>query len=409
MRVSAVAGAYRADPSGTTALLLTAGVVAALGGDAWLRAVRTFEVPNAFVTSQYYADYRDGYLRRALPGEMLGWLPGQPTDAGIGLVMVLGIAAAAAGLLWLAVRTAALATGPLARLTVLIVLLTSPLWGLSLLPRDVGRPDAWGMAGLAGLTAVGLAVTDDPQRSRGWRHRLAASVLVAGILTVLTALTDFLLPLAAIICALIMVRLWGPATGQTVGSRAWLPALAAAALTVLPAFTLLAWSIAAPPSVTEAYAIQVRAGREPGSWDAALFLTQSAGEAWGYVRFIGWTVPATAAVMAILLLLTGVVLAHLTGRADRLSWVLLGCCALASLVIAIDVRRYWVLALLVFAACLVLRPGRPGAGPPATGWQLRTAIGVLLICALLGQNLPLLISSEYLTDLRVALTGGAVN
>lgn len=414
-----IEAAVRTDASGAVALLLTLAVVVVFGLDAWLRALFSFDVRTSFITSQYYADYRDGFLRRALPGELLGWLPGQPTDGGVGLLIVVGTVLAVAALLWLAVRTAQLARGSLAQLTVLILLLTSPLSGLALLPRDMGRPDAWGLAGIIGLTALVLALTRVmpvplPQR-------LGGTALIAGLVTLLTALTDFLLPFCAVIVALAMIRLWRPVSGSPGRPLTRLGPLLATAVALLPGALLVMVSVLAPPTMATAYAIQIRAGREPGTWDATLFLTQSAAEAWDYVRFIGWVVPATVAVMAVLLVLTGLTLGVLTGRADTLTGIVLGYCAVASLVVAIDVRRYWVIALTVFAACLLLHPRSANRAPAARpagaagavivsarGVILRSVVGLLLCAALLGQNLPFLIASDYVTALRVALTGGAV-
>lgn len=184
-----------------TAVLLVSGagaVVVRAGSYLADRLSRPFPL-TPYVFPQYWLDYGDGFVRRALPGQVLRWLLGRPPDRGEVVVVATVLAlAAVAGVLALAVALARRAGSRSAGLAVAGAVVVSPLT-LSLPVRDLGRPDSVGLAVLALLACLPWQRMPGP--------------LTAGLVAVLcaaaTATQEFLLLVVAPVAVLALHRCTG--------------------------------------------------------------------------------------------------------------------------------------------------------------------------------------------------------
>lgn len=193
---------------------------------------------NAYKAPQYWLDYRDGFVRRALPGAVLSALVGgvttrrQVTMIGVGLSLT-----ATAAVVPLAVQAARLAPDDVSSLLVGGTVVSSPL-SVSLLLHDIGRFDAVGVLALAALASPA---------SRWERMPCAAGApVLAGVLAVTAATQEFMVaPLAPLVLmragalavrcgldpartALLLTSVLAPGAGITIASAVMTPPAAAA-------------------------------------------------------------------------------------------------------------------------------------------------------------------------------------
>jgi hypothetical protein len=210
-----------------TAVLLLAGAVAVLaraGSYLVERLGGPFPL-TPYVFPQYWLDYGDGFVRRALPGQVLHLLVDRPPDRGDAVVAATVLAlAAVAGVLALAVALGRRAGSWPAGLAVAAAVVVSPLT-LSLPVRDLGRPDSVGLAVLALLACL------------PW-HRLPTPLsvgLVAVLCAAATATQEFLLLVVAPVAVLALARCV-PGRRVRVAAAALVPAVVVALLSaVVPA------------------------------------------------------------------------------------------------------------------------------------------------------------------------------
>ena len=318
-----------------------------------------------YVAPQYWLDYDGGFLRRALPGEVLRLLSGGSTPS-YAAVKLAGVALSVAAVLAVVLLALLLARRTRTRwtaVTVAAVVVVGPL-GLPLLARDLGRYDAVGVLVLVVLAAVPWS-----------RLPVPLAVLGATLLAVVAVASEEFLVILVVPVAL--VALW-PSLRDRPHRYAW------AVASALPSFVLAGLSAAlpAPPAVLRSAVAAARAAGVPppvplvpgqADHDAVSRL------AYGFVEnvrtYYSILTPAgvagtTLVWAAVYLVLVGLVW-HLLGRSWRERAFLLlavggALAALALSVAGIDFRRWWTLAALT-VLCLVLLldpllPSTPEAG-----------------------------------------------
>lgn len=338
-----------------------------------------------YVAPQYWLDYDAGFLRRALPGEVLRLLCGaSPSYAAVKLA---GVALSVAAVLAVALLALLLARRTRDRwtaVTVAAVVVVGPL-GLPLLARDLGRYDTVGVLVLVVLAAVPWSRLPLPLAVPG--AALPAAVAVAS--------EEFLVILVVPVA---LVALW-PALRERPHRYAW------AVVAALPSFVLAGLSAAlpAPPAVLRSAVAAARSAGVPppvplvpgqADHDAVSRL------AYGFVdnvrTYYSILTPAgvagtTLVWAAVYLVLVGLVW-HLLGRSWRERAFLLltvggALAALALSVAGIDFRRWWTLAALtVLCLVLLLDPLLPST--PDVARQGRRVV-VLALVALGGTGIML--------------------
>jgi hypothetical protein len=314
---------------------------------------------------QFWLGYEGGFVRRGLPGEVLGRLTGSPTlqqanavAAGLSLL-------GAAAVVPLALAAARGAPSGLRRLLAAVLLLASPLT-LSLLLHDVGRFDAIGVVALAALACA----------ARVWnRLPLAAgATAVAALLAVACATQELFLGLLAP-AALGRTALL---SGFAALGRARRRLLLAGVLT--PGAVLTGASAVSSPSdeaVRSARAEAQAAGVPPPD-ELGDALDAVAADVVENLAFFG-LFPAGAiaatlllwvAVYAASVLLLGRILGSGTGAFYGWASAYHTALAVALSALGVDFRRWWGLALLGLTATVVLaRMLREGDEPaPFVRW-----------------------------------------
>jgi hypothetical protein len=367
---------------GAVAVALAALVVLATTTVSLVGEVVSGRPLTPYVAPQYWLDYQGGFLRRALPGEVLRLLtPGPaPTYAAVKVVGVALSVAAVLAVGTLALLLARRAPDRWTGLAVAAVVLVGPL-GLPLLARDLGRYDAVGVLVLVALTAVPWS-----------RLPVPVAVAAAAVLAAVAVASEEFLVILVVPVAL--VALW-PLLRRQPHPGAW------AAVVALPPFVLAALSAVLPvptASLRTAVATARAAGVPPS---VPLVPGQSDHDAvsrlaYGFVdnvrTYYSILTPAgvagtTVVWAAVYLVLLGLVW-HLTGRRlQERAFVLLvvggGLAALALSVAGIDFRRWWTLAA-VAVLCLVhlLAPLLPRPTPRAAGDRQGDPVVVLALVAL---------------------------
>lgn len=325
--------------------------------------------------SAYWVSYRDGFVRRGLPGAVLeavlGRPPGVLAAAVVAVLLILLVLAALAVLTIAAVRATAVAQD---RVVVAALVLASPFtFTLAVINR--GRYDAVVVACVAVIVVLANLRTLPLLRVLG-----ISLTVVAGVGSLEISLA-FLAPLAL----LAVVRL-GRTTVERIG---W------GALAVLPGLALAVVSLVVRPSVGTLRTMMERAsaagiplsGSEENSISA---LGQTTRDALVHTAGIS---PLTILLCAVLLggcyaLTASLLCVHLGHVRLRWALALLSLYALAALglsAVGDDYRRWWGFAFVAMVASLVLlRQGavtipapRHAKGPPGR----RLVVVALLVSA----------------------------
>ncbi len=371
------ARAWSQSPVATCLGLLVLAAAAALVTGRALAVARDPAPVLHWKLAQYWLDYEFGFVRRALPGELLSRVTGGPPGS-VALVQAVGTGltvAAALAVVPLALRFAGRARGTATRLLVVATLLVSPLT-VALLLHDLGRYDGVGVLVLAALVVAS-----------GWRRlpTWAGTGLVAVLLAGATATEEFLVALLAP-AALARTALLA---GTAERSRAWIhPAVA-----VGPAVAVAAASLLVPPpgqalAVARQRAEAAGVGPLRGWGDALSAVDRGLTENVGFFDLFGAAeVIGTLMLWATVWASTVALLTRLLGTTrDRWWWALVvwfAAVALALSAVGVDFRRWFGLALLgLVAAATLVRPEparEPQALPPGPG-----ALSAFILLAVLG-------------------------
>jgi hypothetical protein len=301
-------------------------------------------VAGLYNASAYWVSYRDGFVRRGLPGAVmeavLGGPPGLAAASVVAILLVLLVLAALAQLVRMTVRAV---PAPRDRLVVGALVAASPFtFSLAVLNR--GRYDAVVVA-----CVVLVAVLASGRSTRGARVVGIAVAVPAGVGSLEIAVA-FLAPLAV----LAVLRL-----ARTRAER-----LTWSALVVLPGSVLAAASLWVRPGVDRLVAMMGRVAEAglpvtPADENSISALGQTTRDALAHTAGIApLTVLFCAAVLGGSYALTTYVLWGLLGR-PRARWTLFlaavyAVAALTMSAVGDDYRRWWGFAFVAMAASLVL-------------------------------------------------------
>lgn len=325
--------------------------------------------------SAYWVSYRDGFVRRGLPGAVLDAVLGRPPGVlaatVVAVLLILLVLAALAALTIAAVRATPDAQD---RVVVAALVLASPFtFTLAVINR--GRYDAVVVACVAVIVLLASRRTLPQLRVLG-----ISLTVVAGVGSLEISLA-FLAPLA-----LLAVVGLGRTTAERIG---W------GALAVLPGLALAVVSLVVRPSVGTLLTMMERASAagiplSPSEENSISALGQTTRDALVHTAGISpWTILICAVVLGGCYALTAILLwAHLGHVHRRWALALLSLYALAALglsAVGDDYRRWWGFAFVAMVASLVLlRRGavtipapRHAEGPPGR----RLAVVALLVSA----------------------------
>ena len=327
----------------------------------------------------FWLDYRSGFVRRGLPGEVLRRLLGGPPTfdqiqrTGLGLSRV-----AALSIVPMAVAAAQRAPGRLPRVVTAALLLASPLT-CTLVLHDVGRYDAVGVLVLALLSAA---------RSTWLGLPLPVSaVLLATAVAVAVASEEFLIAVLAP-TAVLAVDLLGRRHSLAPQGRRWLLGGVLAPGAVLAGASLL--KPAPRDALTAARKEAAQAGvAPPGAMGDVLSALER-----GYVQNLAFfrlfrptAVALSSALWAAFYLLTARTVGALLGggpRHYRLDVAAHALVAGALSTAGADFRRWWGLALIgLLASVPLLEPSGP---PDAVAGTALAAAGLLAVTGLLPRD-----------------------
>jgi hypothetical protein len=327
--------------------------------------VSDYKAPN------YWLDYRRGFVRRGLPGELLRRIVGGPPTKRQVEAMAVGLSRAAAlSVVPMAVRATRHAPRGLPRAAATALLVLSPL-SCSLLLHDTGRYDTVGVLALGLLAGVGSA--------RGWLPAPVGTALAAAAVCVATASEEFLLALVAPAAA---VAVSGP------GSRA--RRLLRCGVVLAPGTAVAAASLLVPAPSAALHTAREQATRAGVGAPGAMGDTLSAVDRSLVQNLAFFRLFEPAAVAVALALWTGFYVATtavlgrlLGGGATYRTWVAVHAAPAAALcAVGTDFRRWWGLGFLGLVATLAAqeptdRP-EPGRGTVAgaalltlAGWAVR--------------------------------------
>jgi hypothetical protein len=150
-------------------------------------------VITGWAIPQYWVDYREGFVRRGLPGQVLSWLLGSPPT--LSQVISAGLVLSAFALLAvvvLAFQVSALSDQPTRSAMIFVILLASPLT-FSLIMQDRGRYDALGIVALPAL--IYLRTVD---ARRPWLSAIVGGLIIAIAVASEEFLLAFLAPVALV-------------------------------------------------------------------------------------------------------------------------------------------------------------------------------------------------------------------
>ncbi len=331
------------------------------------RPVTDYKAPN------YWLDYRSGFVRRGLPGEVLRRVAaGPPTYRQVERT-ALGLSRASAlAVVPMAVEAGLRAPGKLHRMVATGLLLSSPLT-CTLLLHDVGRYDAIGVLVLALLSTARLAWLGLPLP--------VSAVLLAGAVSVAVASEEFLLAVVAptVIAA---VGLLGREHRLSRSGRMWLLG------GVLGPGTFLAGASLLTPAPRDALVAARKEAAEAGvaapgpMGDALSALDRGYVENLAFFRLfrpsaVGLSCGLWAGFYFATTRLVGKVLG--TGGSGQYRLVVTAHALIAAALstAGTDFRRWWGLALMGLLSTLVLL--QPSAHPqPVTATTLAAAVALAL-------------------------------
>lgn len=385
-RRSAVAGsvapsarrmAARIGGMGTTVRRLTGAVLRLIppaGRGDLVPPVTHYKAPG------FWLDYRSGFVRRGLPGEVLRRLIGGPPTFDHVQRTGLGMSRAAAlSIVPMAVEAAQRAPGRLPRVAAAAVLLSSPLTG-TLLLHDVGRYDAAGVLVLALLSAARGAWVGLPLP--------VTAVLIAGAVSVAVASEEFLIAVLAP-TTLAAVDLLGRRHALGPAGRWGLLGGVLAPGAVLAGASLL--KPAPRDALTAARKEAAQAGvAPPGAMGDVLSALER-----GYVQNLAFfrlfrptVVALSCALWAAFYFLTARTVGALLGGGPRHYRLAVAAHALAAGALSTagaDFRRWWGLALTGLLASVPLL--EPSATPSAVSRKTLVAAGGLAVVGLLPRDM----------------------
>lgn len=321
----------------------------------------------------FWLDYRSGFVRRGLPGEVLRRLTGgsptfdQVQRTGLGLSR-----AAALSVVPMAVEAAQRAPGRVPRVVAAALLLSSPLT-CTLLLHDVGRYDAVGVLVLALLSAARSAWLGLPLP--------VSAVLLGTAVSVAVASEEFLVAVLAP-TALVAVDLLGRRHSLSPQGRGWLLGGVLGPGAVLAGASLL--KPAPRDALTAARKEAAQAGvAPPGAMGDVLSALER-----GYVENLAffWLFRPTAVALSCALwagfyFLTARTVGHLLGGGPRRYRLAVAAHALVAGALStagVDFRRWWGLALTGLLATL---PLLEQSGPPEAVAGTAFAVAVVLAVA----------------------------
>ena len=338
---------------------------------------------------QYWVDYREGFVRRGFPGQVLAWLCGGPPT--LAQVTWAGAVLSVAGLVAIAVvaiKVAAMGDRASHRALLLVVVVASPLT-FSLITVDRGRYDALGMVALAVL--LSLRVFNNAPRP--WISAVVSGLVIAIAVASEEFLLAFLVPVALIgisradlrrpgrVLSLVALLL-GPGTVVAAASLAQRPPAhliettlhrAAAAGSTVPApnaVSVLDDSLSAERALVSALSLR----------DTLLFVLVLSG-CYVVTAFVTWV---------------------LVGR-PQARWIatlaaFYGVLAIALGLIGVDYRRWWALAFLGLLSCFAKMLGEtavgaevetaPRASPAVVPRWFSYVAVALLVLSIPGQYFP---------------------
>jgi hypothetical protein len=329
--------------------------------------VTDYKAPN------YWLDYRCGFVRRGLPGELLRRMVGGPPTKRQVEAAAVGLSRTAAlSVVPMAVRAGRHAPPGLPRVAATALLLLSPLT-CSLLRHDTGRYDTVGVQALGLLAGVGSA--------RRWLPASVSTALAATAVCVATASEEFLL---AVVAPAAVAAVTVPGSDRSVVRRRVRQGLVLAPGTAVAAASLLVPAPAAALDAARERATQAGVGAPGPMGDALDALDRSLVQNLAFFRLFEPTAVAAALTLWTgLYAVTTAVLERLFGGGNTYrAWAAVHALPAAALcLLGTDFRRWWGLGFLGLVATLAAQEptGRaePSAGPVA-GAVLLTLAGLAL-------------------------------
>jgi hypothetical protein len=306
----------------------------------------------AYLAPLYWLDYRAGFVRRGLPGELLSLASGGPPSYGavvgtaIGLTIAGGVAVIA--LAWRLVR---LADGTVARVAVGVLVVASPFVML-VLPGSVGRYDAVGVVAAAVVALLPLA-----GRLPAWPVVVVLALVVAAACASEEFLGAYLIPVAVAAAVRLSRGRRGPAIAMGVVVLAPGALIAALSLLSRPDRRLIGETgqlarAAGVPGVGRINAVTALGNTLRDQ--LALFDDFDPGALIGLLVIFGLLFGALAVTLWLLV-------GRPVPRTALAAGVWSAVVALAVTVVGVDVGRWWGLAFVGFAAFLAVVPRRETA------------------------------------------------
>jgi hypothetical protein len=347
-----------------------------------VRLIPAHSIRDGIMGPWFYLDYSDGFVRRGLPGELLGlvWAPTPVSVEVVGwAISLVGVAA----VIFIALRIGSLAQRPGAGLVATTLVVITPL-GITTIIRDPARADYIGMAAMAAMLLVA---------TRG-RQSPAVAVGVAAFATAIAvASQDFLIVfLAPAVASLVYVTVRQQTPVGTPGFVKHCAKLISLAL--LPAVALAVASAATKPSAAYLHNLERRSHAEQDH-GAVWELGQSLGGVMKWVldiRGVG-AIIATTCIWLFIYLTTVVAIRIVVGRLGPWYWLSATYFALMAgmSVVALDVRRWWTLGLVGHLAVTAILGwhDRPREETSLRVRRIATyAVPLAFLMLLYGQSLP---------------------
>ena len=386
------------DPSRTLVLILL--IAGSLGASAVAIVRVAMHVPIFAIWSgpQYLLSYDHGFVRRALPGELLHLIAAEPSSTVVAVAAFALTTCAVVGVFVLAVLLGRAIKDPLASATAFVLVIGSP-FTIALFARDPGRFDALGVICLC-LTLI---------LTRGIPVRwLPVTLSVSLASAVMVASQEFLVVMTPLL--IFIVWRWiseGDSARQA--HRRWLSAL----IIAIPSAAAALASMLTHPEAVWLTELQRTHSLDPGSLNSVSAIAQSFEQANAFATENIPNVVFTTFVFGGLFILSALtlkVVARFEDRAYYFFVALGGVSAFALTAVGIDLRRWWSLAFLmaIGAAISALRlpqsrNSQQDIPSVASGVARSFVIMLTLICCLFGQNIPGIIDLGFLYHAYQAL------